>query len=151
MGKYKMYTDGSCKGTRVGGWAYVITNADDIELGKGSDRQVNTTNNRMELQACIEGLKKFDPRTAEIEVFCDSAYVVNCFLQKWYVKWEKNDWQGSQGPVKNRDQWEELLKLYRAFKTPPTWKHIKGHNGNKWNEVADSMATGQAAREVTHE
>jgi ribonuclease HI len=146
MGVYRIYTDGSCKGTNVGGWAYVITSADDIELGQGSGREEATTNNRMELQACIEALKRFDPKTSEVTVLCDSAYVVNCFLQKWYVKWEKNDWQGSQGPVKNRDQWEELLGLCRTFKYPPTWQHIKGHNGNKWNEFADSLATKEAAK-----
>jgi len=151
MGRYRVYTDGACKGTNVGGWAYVITSADDIELERGSGRVENTTNNRMELQACIEALKKFDPRTAEIEVFCDSAYVVNCFLQKWYIKWEKNDWQATQGPVKNQDQWKELLALHRRFKCEPKWKHVKGHSGNKWNELADSMASFQAAREVAYE
>jgi len=139
LAKYQLYTDGALRKGNLGAWAFVIIK--DGELLDFKAHQVpDTTNNRMELTPVIEGLKKFDPKTASIEVVSDSAYVVNCFLQKWYRKWIHNGWKGSSGlEVKNRDMWTELLKLTMEFKIPITWTHVKGHSGDKWNEYCDNL------------
>ena len=143
MSKYVLYTDGSCdinKGGE-GSWAYVIVDPEtDISVRSCAQRVMGTTNNRMELQAIIEGLKQFRKDTS-VEVISDSAYVVNCFLQKWYVKWRQNNWYSSSGPVKNPDLWQELLSLAESFVQPITWTHIRGHQGNKWNECCDRLCT----------
>jgi len=143
MAKYVLYTDGSCDISKFGegAWAYAIVNPETGELVRsGAARVMRTTNNRMELQAIVEGLKQFRKDTS-VEVISDSAYVVNCFLQKWYVKWRQNNWYASSGPVKNPDLWKELLSLAESFTTPITWTHIRGHQGNKWNEYCDKLCT----------
>ena len=140
MAKYELWTDGSGNASTGGGWAYVIVRGDQ-EVKRGHGSVGDTTNNRMELQAVIEGLKQFDPKTAKVTVVSDSAYVVNCFLQKWYVKWRAKNWMSSSGPVKNRDLWEELLTLVEAFGSNISFRHIRGHQGHKWNELCDQMAS----------
>jgi len=145
MAKYQAWTDGACKKTRIGGWGFVVVQ-DDKELFTNSGRCEDTTNNRMELQAAIEALKKFDPEspTLQLEVVSDSAYVVNCFKQKWYVKWRKNHWIAANGKeVLNRDLWEELLERAEAFGDKLSWRHVRGHSGHKWNLRADELATAE--------
>lgn len=140
MAKYQLYTDGSADKDGFGGWAFFVTQ-DDQECFRKSGQEENTTCNRMELTAVIEGLKMFDPTSAEVEVLSDSAYVVNCFKDKWYVNWRKYNWIGSKGPVKNRDLWEILLASAEKFKHPIKWTHVKGHSGQKFNELCDRFAS----------
>jgi ribonuclease HI len=136
MAKYKLYTDGSCK-NEVGGYAYIILR-DNVEIEVFSDRVENTTNNRMELQAVISGLRRF-ANSAEITVYTDSAYVMNCFKQKWYLKWRRNQWKNSQGDdVKNKTLWQDLIPLVESRDV--TWVHVKGHSGNVFNERVDYLA-----------
>jgi ribonuclease HI len=136
MAKYKLYTDGSCK-NEIGGYAYIILK-DEREVEVFSDRVENTTNNRMEMQAVIAGLKRF-ANSAEINIYTDSAYVMNCFLQKWYLKWRRNQWKNSQGDdVKNKTLWQELIPLVESREV--TWIHVKGHSGNVYNERVDYLA-----------
>jgi ribonuclease HI len=137
--KYELYTDGSCS-CGIGGWAAVIV-AEGKVLQTLSGHAFETTNNRMELTGIIEGLKKFHPKMAVVEVLSDSAYIINCFKQKWYVNWRIHNWMGTAGPVKNKDLWMELLALVEAFKTPVTFTFVKGHNGNKFNSIADLAAS----------
>lgn len=138
MAKYQLYTDGALRKGNVGAWAFAIVK--DGELLESRATQVlDTTNNRMELTPVIEGLMKFDS-TATVEVISDSAYVVNCFLQKWYVKWHRQNWKGSNGlPIKNKDLWGVLIALASQFENRITWTHVKGHSGNKWNEFCDAL------------
>lgn len=136
---YKVYTDGGCKSAGLGAWAFAIVK-DDTLLEAHSGIVDKSTNNRMELTAIIEALKKFDPSSAVVEVLSDSAYCVNCFKQQWYVKWQRNGWvNSSKEPVLNKDLWEELLQKVESFKTPIVWTHVKGHSGNKWNEHVDGL------------
>lgn len=141
MSVFHLFADGSAHaGTRNGGWAYVITDCHGAMLEDNSGATSDTTNNRMELQGVIEGLKKFDASSAQVSVTSDSAYVVNCFLAGWYTKWRRNGWRTAEGLVKNKDLWEELVELVEAFTHPIEWIHIRGHQGNKWNEHCDVLA-----------
>lgn len=143
MNKYQLYTDGGCKSRGLGSWAFAIISDDNL-IEHQSGLVDGVTNNRMELTAIINGLQKFDPEYAQVEVISDSAYCVNCFLQEWYVKWRKNGWKNSSSEeVLNRDLWEILLAVVESFKTPVEWTHVKGHSGNKWNEFVDRLCNEQ--------
>lgn len=122
--------DGACSGNgkdhSPGGWGAVLRyKGHQKELCGGSP---STTNNIMELTACIEALSAIKNPDLPIVIYCDSAYVVNCFEQKWYVGWEKNGWKNSKKqPVENRILWEQLLSQVRRFKAAPEFVKIKGH------------------------
>jgi ribonuclease HI len=132
-----IYTDGACSGNPGrGGWGAVLMSGDHFKEISGGDKE--TTNQRMELQAVIEALKMLK-KPCNVKVYSDSAYVINCFKNRWYVNWEKNGWVNSKKePVANRDLWEELLKLWRRHKVE--WIKVKGHSGDRWNERCDELA-----------
>lgn len=129
-----VYTDGSCR-MNVGGWAWWndATKESDCGFSRG------TTNQRMELQAALEAIDShLDDE--HLIIVSDSAYLVNCFKQKWYVNWEKNGWMGHKGkPVANADIWQKLLGLVRD-NGHVEFMWVKAHNGNPGNEKADSIA-----------
>ena len=143
----KIYTDGACKGNPgKGGWAFVVLDDKDKEVSRksGSCRE-DTTNNRMEMQAVISGLKSVDA-SEDVEVYSDSAYVVNCFKQKWMVNWKRNGWVNSKkSPVENRDLWEALDNITTGRFI--TFIKVKGHSDNKFNNIVDVIAS-SAAREA---
>ena len=97
-----------------------------------------TTNQRMELTAVLEALRTIE---GPVEVVSDSTYVVNCFRDRWWAGWLTRDWRNSnKQPVANRDIWEPLIDLYRVAPYEITFRWVKGHAGNEWNEVADRLA-----------
>lgn len=103
-----------------------------------SGAEPNTTNNRMELQAVIEALTrlKFPCR---VNCYSDSAYLVNCFRNKWHVNWQRNGWKNSKGqPVENQDLWKKLLELMEEHEV--TYIKVKGHSDNEWNNRCDELA-----------
>lgn len=146
MNKTVIYTDGSCwnkgdgehqPGQGDGGWACVITHPDET-IQELSGKIANTTNNRAEMLAAIEGLKSLE-LSCEVELYSDSAYLVNCFRDKWYVKWQKNGWINSKKqPVENKDLWEELLTLSKKHNV--TFCKVKGHANNALNNRCDKLA-----------
>ena len=155
-----VYTDGSSDRDGYGGYAYVITDGITDQHNIIADMRcgaLKTTNNRMELKAVIEGLRTccrlyFIQDVKVIEVFSDSAYVINCFKDKWYRSWLNNNWVGSAGPVKNVDLWKELLQLVNDILGAGydiQWNHIRGHQDNHWNNRCDILAG--AARKSTKE
>ena len=108
-----------------------------------SGGETMTTNNRMELSAAIAALSAIDQnevwRTQSITVHIDSQYVKNG-ITSWIKSWQRNGWRNSEKqPVKNRDLWEVLDELNKKLNV--TWKWVKGHAGNKYNEMCDAMAT----------
>jgi ribonuclease HI len=107
-----VYTDGGCRGNPgVGGWAALIFEGPKPKEICGREQQ--TTNNRMELRAAIEGLKALE-KPSKVRLFSDSAYLINCMNEAWYAKWERNGWKNSKKkPVENANLWRELLKLAR--------------------------------------
>jgi len=136
--KYKIYTDGACSGNPgPGGWGAVIFDQDDKRKNiSGSVK--NTTNNRMELLAAIMSLKKIKTNS-EVVIFTDSTYVKNG-ITEWMKNWKKNGWKNSsKKPVKNKDLWEKLDKLCEANSV--SWKWVKGHSTNEFNNLADELAT----------
>jgi len=133
----KIFTDGACSGNPgIGGWGVVIivNNKNPIFL-KGGETQ--TTNNRMELTAAIKGLEYFK-ESKLITLITDSKYVKDG-IGSWIVNWKKNGWKtASKKPVKNKELWVELDS--QIAKHNISWKWIKGHAGNKFNEKADFLA-----------
>ncbi len=136
--KYIIYTDGACSGNPgPGGWAAVIFNESKKQnniFGAIKD----TTNNRMELMAPIMALKKIKSNS-EVIIFTDSTYVKKG-ITEWIKKWEKNGWKNANKKlVKNKDLWIKLNDLCKKNKI--IWKWIKGHSNNKYNNLADELAT----------
>ncbi len=139
----EIYTDGGCHGNPgPGGWAALIY--DGSRPTEISGHEANTTNQQMELRAAIEGLKYLEhPR--QIKLYSDSAYLINGMNQQWYLKWEQNGWKNAtKKPVKNRNLWEELMKLSRHHTVE--WKKVKGHSGIGANERCDALVSLEIAR-----
>ena len=132
-----VYTDGACSGNPgKGGWGAVIVypNKKIIHLNGGANL---TTNNKMELIAAIKVLEYFD-KACEVKIFTDSKYLMNG-IENWIINWKKNGWKtASKKPVKNREIWEKLDALIQKHQIK--WEWVKGHAGNKFNEMADQLA-----------
>lgn len=137
MDKIIIYTDGACSmPSMLGGWG-VVMQCGNIEK-EISGFAKDTTNNQMELTACIEGLSAVK-KHMEIEIYTDSQYVKNG-ITEWILTWKKNGWKTSQKkPVKNVELWQKLDEL--NAKLQPKWQWVKAHNGNVLNERADKLAT----------
>ena len=129
-----VYTDGCCKNNPgKGGYAYRAyeEKGEEWVVGSGFDKQ--TTNNRMELTACIEALRNIDNlyKDYSVTIFSDSAYVVNCFKENWIKNWEENGWKNNKGKdILNKELWENLhffVKKTNAIfeKVPRTHTEIK--------------------------
>ena len=137
MEKVVIYTDGACSGNPgPGGWGTILMYKDiKKEISGGNN---NTTNNIMEMTAVIEGLKMLK-RECELEIYIDSAYVVNAFNQGWIYNWQKNNWKtAGKDPVKNKELWEELYTLTKKHEV--TFIKVKGHADNPYNNRCDELA-----------
>jgi ribonuclease HI len=137
-----VYTDGACSGNPgPGGWAAIILEDGAERVVSGADAR--TTNQRMELTAAIEGLAAI-PGRRRVHVYTDSAYVMNCFEQRWWDRWEKNGWLGAgKKPVTNRDLWERLIAETRRHEV--VWHKVRGHSGDVMNDRVDALARGAIA------
>lgn len=136
-----LYTDGACHvKTGVGGFAYVIVYNNKFK--KYSQKAINTTNNRMELLAVIEGLiyiynDELLTKEKNIKVLSDSQYIVNAINKNWLLKWSKENFVNRL----NADLWRRLLKVLKEFTNAQiefVW--IRGHSGNHFNELCDKLA-----------
>jgi ribonuclease HI len=140
----KIYTDGGCSGNPgPGGWAYVIimqTFQGEQIIAQNNGSQKDTTNNKMELTAVIEALrelKRMKDAPKRASVYTDSQYVQKG-ITEWILTWKRNLWRTSdKKPVKNKELWVELDALASDFSV--NWEWVKGHAGNKYNELCDSM------------
>ncbi len=130
-----LYTDGACSGNPGnGGWgAILMYGAVSKEISGGCK---DTTNNKMELTAVIEGLKRLK-EPCRVKVYSDSAYVVNAFLQDWISGWYRRGWRN----VKNTDLWHELISLTQVHSV--TFHKVKGHSDNEYNNRCDELARGE--------
>lgn len=135
-GKVVLYTDGACKGNPgPGGWGVVLRYGDANKMLHGGE--ANTTNNRMELMAAIQGLKALK-RACDVELYTDSQYVRKG-ITEWMTGWKRNGWKtAAKKPVKNEDLWRELDCEVARHKV--NWHWVKGHSGNPDNELADELA-----------
>ena len=137
MEKVTIYTDGACSGNPgPGGWgAILMCQGKKKEIAGGCK---NTTNNIMEITAVIEALKLLK-YACEVDLYSDSAYVVNAFRQKWIDNWKKNNWKtASKEPVKNKELWQELDKLTQIHQVK--FHKVKGHSDNEFNNRCDELA-----------
>ena len=135
-----IYTDGACSGNPgPGGWAAILmAGGVKKELAGG---EADTTNNRMELMAVIEGLRALK-RPCKVDIYSDSAYVVNAFEQNWLQKWTMNGWKNSaKAEVANNDLWKELLSLTTMHNV--TFHKVKGHADNEFNNRCDELAVAE--------
>jgi ribonuclease HI len=98
----------------------------------------------MEVNAVLEALRSNEE--PEIEIISDSTYVIKCFQDAWWAGWKRRGWKNSQGkPVANRDLWEPLFELALDDRRTIKWTWVKGHSGDRWNDVVDELAL-EAAR-----
>lgn len=132
-----LYTDGACSGNPgPGGWGALL-------LWKGKEKEMtggaqDTTNNRMEMMAVIEGLKALK-KPCHVKIHSDSALIVNTFKQGWIENWQKRGWKKSnKKPVENRDLWEKMLKAMEPHNIE--WIKVKGHADNQLNNRVDRLA-----------
>ena len=138
MNEVQIYTDGACKGNPgPGGWgAWLKWGATEKELFGG---ELNTTNNRMELQAVIEGLGALK-RPCKVTLYLDSQYV-RMGITEWIRGWKVKGWRTSTGqPVKNVELWQQVDKLVSQGGHQIEWRWVKGHAGDPGNERADALA-----------
>lgn len=134
--KVEIYTDGACQGNPgPGGWGALLRYKDTEKEIAGFSP--STTNNRMELQAAIEGLKSLK-RPMKVDIYTDSQYLRDG-ITKWMFQWKKNNWRLSNNkPVKNQDLWEALDELVKTQNV--AWHWVRGHSGHPENERADALA-----------
>ncbi len=144
----QIYTDGACKGNPgPGGWGTIL-------LFKGKEKEISggeklTTNNRMELQAAIKGLEALK-YPCGVQLFSDSAYLVNAFQKGWLKKWQMNGWKTSKKePVENQDLWQKLLELSGIHRIE--WIKVKGHADNENNNRCDRLAVEAAEKAAVSE
>jgi ribonuclease HI len=131
-----IYTDGACKGNPgVGGWGAILIFGENVKKIYGGEK--DTTNNRMELLGAINALSVLKS-PCHVELYTDSKYVKNG-IESWLHRWKNNNWMTSaKKPVKNMELWKELDRLSSRHQV--RWSWVKGHSGDKYNEMADELA-----------
>ena len=131
----KIYTDGACWGNPgPGGWAAILITPGHRKEINGAELQ--TTNNRMEITAALEGLKALN-QPSVVQLFTDSSYLVNA-ATAWIPGWKARGWKRKDGVLLNADLWQELDREMARHEINWTW--VKGHAGNRYNERADELA-----------
>lgn len=140
-----MFTDGACSGNPgPGGWGFILRHPASGKEIERSGGESDSTNNRMELQAVIEGLKALQ-RPTDVEVVTDSTYVAKG-CSEWLRGWKRNNWMRKDGtqwkPIKNPDLWQALDELLAKHRVK--FKVIKGHAGHAENERCDELAVAAA-------
>ncbi len=135
-----LYTDGACSGNPgPGGWACILLYGGHRKELSGGER--NTTNNRMELTAVIQGLKALN-RPCQVELYSDSKYVIDALEKGWAVGWRKRGWvKSDKKPALNPDLWEELLNLCQIHRMSYHW--VKGHASDPYNDRCDQLAVAE--------
>jgi ribonuclease HI len=143
----QLITDGACKGNPgKGGWACILRYGEFKRELFGSS--AHTTNNRMELAAVIEGLKRLNEQCS-VEIITDSQYVKNGIMQ-WIKGWKRNGWRSSdKKPVKNQDLWMMLDELVNAHDAK--WQWTKGHASHDDNNRCDELASRAAEEQISSE
>ena len=137
-----IYTDGACSGNPgAGGWGAVLIYGSHKKEFSGYDAE--TTNNKMELTAAIKGLEALN-KPCDVELYSDSAYLVNAINEGWLENWKNNNWLGSDKKmVKNKELWQKLDELLKTHNVH--FNKVKGHADNEYNNRCDALATGEIA------
>ena len=150
--KYNIYTDGSSRGNPgLAGWACIIMN--EIKVREYSDGVKSATNNQMEMYAVEHAMSVVNSiceKGDAVIIHSDSQYTIKG-LTEWIINWERNGWKNSQKKdVINKEMWQRMLKLKRQIKDNDIeikFEYVKAHNGHKYNERADLLATSAALNE----
>ena len=138
MKEVSLYTDGACRGNPGrGGWGAILVYGKYEKELSGGER--DTTNNRMELTAALEGLSALK-EPCKVTLYSDSKYLVDAYEERWVYGWEAAGWRA--GKVKNPDLWQKMLALTRIHDVSFVW--VRGHNGHAYNERCDALATAYA-------
>ena len=137
MEEVTIYTDGACSGNPgPGGWGAILMYKENKKEISGGKK--DATNNVMELTAVIEALKLLK-YPCKVDVYSDSAYLVNAFLQNWIIGWQKKNWKtADKKDVKNKELWQELIALTKIHDV--TFHKVKGHSDNEYNNRCDELA-----------
>ncbi len=137
MKKVILYTDGACSGNPgIGGWASILRSLGHEKVLSGGEK--TTTNNRMELMGVISGFEALK-EPCQVDVYSDSAYVVNAFLQDWISFWLLNNWHTkAKKQVQNVELWQRLLRAIESHKV--CWHKVKGHADSELNNRCDEIA-----------
>lgn len=138
-----LYTDGACSGNPgPGGWGAILVYREvEREFSGGEEK---TTNNRMELLAVIEGLRRLK-EPCEVTIYSDSRYLVDAINQGWALRWRENGWmRNKRDRALNPDLWEELLNLLEQHTCTFVW--VKGHAENPYNNRCDALAVAQTQK-----
>ena len=143
MTKVTIYTDGACSGNPgPGGWGAILMFNDIKKEISGGENP--TTNNKMELTAAIEALKMLK-MPCEVDLYSDSAYLINCFKNNWLKSWKEKNWVNSKKEtVKNIDLWTKLDEFSKIHKI--NWIKVKGHADNVYNNRCDELARMETAK-----
>ena len=149
MEQLVIYTDGACQGNPgPGGWGWAVS---PEGVPNGSGGEAATTNQRMEIHAVLDALRTYASVADDhgspiaIEIVSDSTYVVNCFRDRWWAKWERNGWKNAKKqPVANADLWKPLIELVKAGDV--TFRWVKGHSGDRMNDLVDALAVAAVPR-----
>ena len=142
MKKVTIYTDGACSGNPgIGGWGAILFYKDTKKEISGF--QKDTTNNQMELTAAIKALDLLKV-PCEIDLYSDSAYLINAFKEDWIAKWQINGFRtANKKPIQNLDLWKQLIDFNNMHKI--NWIKVTGHADNKYTNRCDALATGEIA------
>jgi len=132
-----MYTDGACSGNPgPGGWATILIYGDHVKELSGY--VPHATNNRMEMFSIVQGLKNLKV-ACKLNIYCDSAYVVNAFNNGWIDNWQRNNWKtADKSEVKNMDLWQDLLNRLKLHEF--NFVKVKGHANDFYNNRCDELA-----------
>ncbi len=138
-----IYTDGACSGNPgAGGWGAILIYGEHQKEISGYDPM--TTNNQMEMTAVIRALETLKT-PCTVDLYSDSAYVVNAINQNWLENWKSNGWMNSdKKPVKNIELWQKLDELMSVHEV--VFHKVKGHADNELNNRCDKLATGEIAK-----
>lgn len=139
----EIYTDGACSGNPgKGGWCAILMYGGKEKVLSGGE--LETTNNRMEVYAAIAGLSALKEKCA-VNLYSDSAYLVNAIDQGWLDNWRKNAWRtADKKPVKNQDLWQALYEKLCCHEV--TFIKVKGHADNEYNNRCDKVARGEISK-----
>ena len=140
MSDVQIFTDGACKGNPgPGGWGALLRKGSTEKELSGAE--ANTTNNRMEMTAAIEGLSALN-RACKVDLYTDSKYVIDG-ITKWIHGWQKKGWvNAAKKPVMNADLWREMLEAIKPHRIE--WHWVRGHSGHVENERVDRLASAAA-------
>ena len=148
MKEVELYTDGACSGNPgMGGYGIVLIYKGIQKEFSGFEKE--TTNNRMELTAVIEGLRKLK-ENCKVTIYTDSAYVCNAFENGWIENWKANNWKTSnKKDVLNKDLWLNLI--WELSKHEVKWVKVKGHSDNELNNLCDKLAVNEIKKNKVSE